>query len=178
MSTEDLRIIKTRKAIKETFLAMRHDLPVEKIFVRELCRKAMINKSTFYNHYQDIYELENELENEAIEKFLNGFSAKDCLFDDPIRFISEMPPVFDANMEQLLPLFRENLDAAFFKLEEKLRFLYVTEEMTETEQIKLSFILNGTLHTLRELKFGSGFHTEELIQSISALIESCNETSC
>ena len=167
----DLRIIKTKKAIKETFLEMRQTLPIEKIHVRELCRQAMINKSTFYNHYEDIYALEDELENEAIDKFLENFKEKNCLFTDPMVFLTQMPPVFDANMEHLLPLFRENMDEAFFKLETKLRQYYETPDMSLEEKIKLSFILNGTMHTLRELKFGEGCDQKVFINSISELIK-------
>ena len=171
MPSEDLRIIKTRKAIRDTFIEMRKTLPVEKIHVRELCRNAMINKSTFYNHYVDIFALENELEDEAIEQFLSNFEDKDCLLTEPLRFLTKMPPVFDANMERLLPLFRENMDAAFFKLEEKLRQIYETPDMPQEDRIRLSFILNGTMHTLRELKFGEGCDEKMFISSLAELIQ-------
>lgn len=171
MATEDLRIIKTRKAIRDTFLEMRKTLPVEKIHVRELCRNAMINKSTFYNHYEDIFALEKELEDEAVEQFLANFEEKDCLLTDPARFLTKMPPVFDANMEYLLPLFKDNMDAAFFKLEAKLREIYETPGMLQEDRIRLSFILNGTMHTLRELKFGQESDEREFIRQLAALIQ-------
>ncbi len=40
----DLRIIKTKKAIINAFLALRAKRPLEKITVRELCEMAMVNK--------------------------------------------------------------------------------------------------------------------------------------
>ena len=46
----DLRIQKTEKAIREAFRDLRRRLPLEKVRVREICRKAMVNTSTFYNH--------------------------------------------------------------------------------------------------------------------------------
>ena len=46
----DLRIVKTKKAIINAFLALRAKRPLEKITVRELCEMAMVNKSTFYSH--------------------------------------------------------------------------------------------------------------------------------
>lgn len=47
----DLRYIKTEKLIEETYLTLRRRLrrPVK---VRELCENAMINKTTFYAHYE------------------------------------------------------------------------------------------------------------------------------
>ena len=53
----DLRIQKTEKAIKNAFLELRAGKPLEKITVKELCGLALINKSTFYSHYDDIYAL-------------------------------------------------------------------------------------------------------------------------
>ena len=51
----DLRIVKTKRAIKDTFLEMRKTIPLEKIRVRDICANALINKSTFYCHYTDAF---------------------------------------------------------------------------------------------------------------------------
>ena len=51
----DLRVEKTRKSIINAFIALRAKKPLEKITIKELCEKAMINKSTFYSHNADIY---------------------------------------------------------------------------------------------------------------------------
>ena len=53
----DIRIEKTKTAIHNTFLELRSRKPLEKITIKELCEKAQINKSTFYSHYKDIYDL-------------------------------------------------------------------------------------------------------------------------
>ena len=63
----DLRIEKTRQSIINAFIALRSGKPLEKITVKELCEKAMINKSTFYFHYADIYELSDFLETDHPE---------------------------------------------------------------------------------------------------------------
>lgn len=169
-SKEDLRVIKTRKAIKQTFLEMRAEMPLEKIHIRELCKRALINKSTFYNHYEDVYALSEELENDAIAQFLERFPARDCLFSDPVRFVSEMPEAFDANMELLHPLFNDRLDVAFNKLEQQLKRQYTTSGMTTQETVRLTFLLNGTLHTLKELNFGQGCDRQTFESAIAALI--------
>lgn len=170
MEREDLRVVKTRNACKETFLAMRKELPLEKIRVRELCRRALVNKSTFYHHYEDIYQLSEELENEAILAFLDRFEAKDCLLSDPQRFLSEMPAAFDANLKLLDPLFRGRFDAAFLKLAEQLKKRYITAETSAEEEIRVTFLLNGALHTLRELKYDKKYDDVLLAETISAWI--------
>lgn len=171
MEREDLRITKTRKAIKETFLALRKELPLEKIRVRELCKRALINKSTFYNHYEDVYQLSEEMENEAIREFLDRFEAKDCFMSDPQRFLSEMPIAFDANMNLLNPLFRDRFDVAFIKLTEQLKSLYIMPETSVAEEIRVTFLLNGALHTLRELKYGKKYDNTLLADAVARLIK-------
>ena len=56
----DIRIEKTKTAIHNTFLELRSKKPLEKITIKELCEKAQINKSTFYSHYKDIYDLSDQ----------------------------------------------------------------------------------------------------------------------
>lgn len=43
----DIRIEKTERAIKQAFMELRAQKPLEKIKVKELCDLACINKSTF-----------------------------------------------------------------------------------------------------------------------------------
>ena len=58
---EDRRIVRTRASIADAFLALRRKKPLERITVRELCEAAGINKSTFYTHYRDIYDLSDAM---------------------------------------------------------------------------------------------------------------------
>jgi len=64
---EDLRVRRTRQLIQQAFL----DLTVEKGFatltVRDITKRAMINRSTFYRHYQDKYDLLEYYMNELYE---------------------------------------------------------------------------------------------------------------
>ena len=61
----DLRIEKTERGIKNAFIELRSRKPLEKITVKELCESARINKSTFYAHYKDIYDLSDAMEEEV-----------------------------------------------------------------------------------------------------------------
>ena len=54
---EDLRIVRTRKLLSNTLLGMMEDESIEKISVIDLCAKAMVNRATFYAHFEDKYHL-------------------------------------------------------------------------------------------------------------------------
>lgn len=44
--------------------------------ITELCRRANVNRTTFYKHYQGIYEITDRLEDELIFHLFNTKSAK------------------------------------------------------------------------------------------------------
>lgn len=61
MKKIDLRIIKTKRNLYEALLSLMKDKEFEDIKVNDICNKALINRSTFYSHYEDKYELFTDL---------------------------------------------------------------------------------------------------------------------
>ena len=57
---EDLRIIKTKNTLYQTLENLLEEYPFENIKVSDICNSALINRSTFYAHYNDKYELLSE----------------------------------------------------------------------------------------------------------------------
>lgn len=60
MNKNDLRVVKTRKALYVALIDLMKELPFEEIKVSDICSKALVNRSTFYAHYEDKYELFQE----------------------------------------------------------------------------------------------------------------------
>lgn len=64
---------KTRNIIKKTFAEMLSEKKeLAKISVSELVRRAEINRGTFYSHYDDIYAVAEDYENELISLFFSN----------------------------------------------------------------------------------------------------------
>lgn len=166
----DLRVVKTKRAIKDAFLQLRNNFPLEKVRVKDICEIAVINKTTFYKYYQDIYALEAEMENEAIDLVIESFETKADIFSDPFRFITGLPNALDANRELLQPLFQENLDKLFILLERRLKSCYSTSDYTDVEDILLTFVIGGTLHTLRTMKCERNCDDIILAKGVSEII--------
>ena len=82
----DRRIEKTKSAIINVFLELRSKKAIEKISVKELCEGAGIHKSTFYMHYQDIYDLSEQLETQVASDVLSQIGHPEELFTDPEEF--------------------------------------------------------------------------------------------
>ena len=55
--TEDIRIIKTKENIQNTFINIMAEQDFEKITVKAITSRVRINKSTFYRNYADKYDL-------------------------------------------------------------------------------------------------------------------------
>jgi len=63
---EDRRVIYTKRVIRDSFLELLSEKPVEKISVTEICNNADINRGTFYAHYSDPYDLKQKLTEEIV----------------------------------------------------------------------------------------------------------------
>lgn len=46
---------------------------------KELCESARINKSTFYAHYKDIYDLSDAMEEEVVQSIANSIQHPEYL---------------------------------------------------------------------------------------------------
>lgn len=82
----DYRIEKTKQNIRGVFIKLRSHKDLERIKVKELCELAKINKSTFYAHYADIYDLSEQIENEIISDIISGIGSVDDIFSDTVGF--------------------------------------------------------------------------------------------
>ena len=71
----DRRTRYTKKIIQESYLELLDELPIEKVTVTDICRRADINRGTFYLHYENLPcvmdDLENDVYNEIIT-FIHG----------------------------------------------------------------------------------------------------------
>jgi len=81
---KDLRVIKTRNALYGALLELMKEKSFEEIRVSDICDKALVNRSTFYAHYTDKYELFLDFMNsiktelaESLEKNENIINTKE-----------------------------------------------------------------------------------------------------
>ena len=58
---QDIRITKSKRDLCNALITLMQTTPFKKITVGDICTQAMINKMTFYKHYDDKYELLNDV---------------------------------------------------------------------------------------------------------------------
>lgn len=56
-NSDDLRVRRTRKLVWDALLELIIERGFESITVNTICDRAMVHRTTFYNHYQDKYDL-------------------------------------------------------------------------------------------------------------------------
>lgn len=82
----DLRVIKTKKAIKSAFLNLLEEKSYESITIQDLSKEAMINRNTFYLHYRDKEDLMEKIIDECSENLMNALHSINIKLDS---FIDE-----------------------------------------------------------------------------------------
>ncbi|MDY0941132.1 MULTISPECIES: TetR/AcrR family transcriptional regulator [Priestia] len=109
-SKTDRRIIRTKRFIRDALTELMEEKGFEGVTVRDLTKKADINRGTFYLHYQDKYDLLEKSENEVIQEIK--------------EFIKKANPneIVSTNLkEQPLPF----IVALFEYIQENARFMQV-----------------------------------------------------
>ena len=66
--TIDRRIRKSQVAMRNAFIELLHQHQLEEITVQQIADLADVNRSTFYTHYYDKYDLLEKLEDQQLEE--------------------------------------------------------------------------------------------------------------
>lgn len=167
----DMRIEKTKQSIINAFIEIRSHKEVERITVKELCEKARINKSTFYAHYKDIYDLSDQLETELVDSIMENFSHPENLLQNPADFTKEIFMGYMAKDTLIRTLFSGSRSKFLVqKMESALKALvfsvYPDYRKDPQLNIMLSYLLYGSYYAFYEnRKYGDA----SVINSISQL---------
>ncbi|MCI9489473.1 TetR/AcrR family transcriptional regulator [Lachnospiraceae bacterium 48-42] len=147
----DLRTLKTERAIKNAFTLLRSKKELEKITVKELCEEACINKSTFYAHYRDIYDLSDVLCEEVVAQVAKGVMHPEYFEENPAEFTRELFYAFFAQNSLITILFsgkqRNHLaDRIERSIKELIFEKYPEYRHNMTKNIILSYCIQGGYH--------------------------------
>lgn len=107
MNQNDLRVIKTRRNIEESLIHLLGRKSFEQITVQDILEEALINRSTFYKHYSDKYDLAQRLCTSCFDGFKRSVDER-FLYDGTdtaIQVVEHLYLSFDAKREVILRLF-------------------------------------------------------------------------
>lgn len=126
MEKNDLRVIKTKNILYSTLLELMKEKQFEEIKVSDICSHALINRSTFYSHYNDKYEL--------LEEYIN--TLKDSLIEELSK---------NKNINNTKQYYIELIKLFFNHIEEK-RNIYISAMINNRNSITMDIIYDVLNH--------------------------------
>lgn len=173
---EDLRVIKTKDNIKNSMLHLLKKYEFKDITMSMLVDECRINKTTFYRHYSDKYDLIEKISKD----YISLFSKASSNFENGIneQNIDRLIQFFDDNKDELLILESKILPINIF--EEMLTIMtldlctYFKKYINQDDLIKLyaSLISNNILTTIKWYHQNFfNFERNQIIQIVLQTVE-------
>ena len=162
--------IKTRNLIKKTFAELMNEKKeLNKITVTELVKRADITRSTFYTHYDDIYDVVNDYQLETIELLVNDDKILNSI-QDIYNYFDEIFECLKKNEEIYKMLLASNGSLIFLEQLKKLageKIYYALKNIVKNNQyleLDVSFYMDGVISELiKYFRSQSDYSLEELL---------------
>ncbi|MDR0663457.1 MAG: TetR/AcrR family transcriptional regulator C-terminal domain-containing protein [Spirochaetaceae bacterium] len=145
----------TRKVLADSLVELMKDKPFSKITIKELCEKADINRTTFYAHYRDQYDLLLQIEEETLTYFEDMLAKYDARRSkrEILEMVEEMLNFIANNSNAMHILLSENGDIDFQKkvfhrfMQKGLVTKYFSEKTMQEEMYDYwyAFVVNGAI---------------------------------
>lgn len=176
----DLRIIKTKKVLYEALEDLMIDNSFEEIKVSDICAKALINRSTFYAHYDDKYELLEEYIN-SLKDALRSELEKNINIKNSKEYYMEMIRLLLNHIEEkkntYLSIMIKNKNSILMDIVDDVINKNILEQIKEENNKRIpstiitKFYLGGVINVCLEwLKYDNKYSKEEIINYIDKLI--------
>ena len=109
----DKRIINTKKKLTNTMLTLMKEKRLQDITVLELCKKANINRTTFYKYYKDVEDLVIKIEDSLLVELEEHIT--DIKRNYLISFTGKIIETISEKKEIYTKLLGENGDHTFLR---------------------------------------------------------------
>ncbi|WP_343834718.1 TetR-like C-terminal domain-containing protein [Bacillus horti] len=142
--------------LKDSLIQLLKEKPISSITVKELCELADVNRSTFYAHYYNQFDLLDKIEEETIED-MKGYMNK---------FKYEKKEDVPHIMENLLGYFSSNRDVCQTLLNETettfqskatvvahqfflKNWTYMNDQEEDLTEYLSTYVINGAIHVVK-----------------------------
>lgn len=153
----DRRVRKTKMQLRQGLARLMQKKSIKEITVKELVDEVDINRSTFYLHYTDIYQMLEKIEEEAMADIREAMEdcPDDCTEREKIiPFLARFFSIMDSNRDLSLALLGPNGDMDFVERIETLianKFLKQSSFPTTDSEIRYAyaFCLSGCIGMIK-----------------------------
>ena len=144
----------TKKRLRESLIKLVGEKPLSAVTVSELTEDADVNRSTFYFHYKDVYDMVTEMENLFLADFSVALGALEQKSHDTITILFKC---LESHMDLCRILLGANGDMSFVEKMKRIVELKcsriwkdaVPDLSDEETAIFDSFVVGGVMSTLQ-----------------------------
>lgn len=151
---ESRKIQYSKRVLSDTLIQLLKEKPFSKITVVELCSRADVNRTTFYNHYRDVIGLLEEIEEKlllAVQAVLDALLEKNR-GQDPVAIMEGMFVMLKQNRGYLEVLMSDSGNIDFQN--RLIGAIYEKTGVTLSDSIqgedeKYVYVINGSIALIR-----------------------------
>ena len=111
--TLDTRVVKTKRSIFIALVSLLQTQRLEEITITDICKKALINRKTFYCHYDSVQSSFTDMESLIIAGYINELKHKNIILMPDfsastfIQFTHDLIQKYKQDFKTLYPYFRK-----------------------------------------------------------------------
>ena len=183
LKKEDLRVTKTKMNLYEALMKLMKEKTFEEIKVSDICNVALTNRSTFYDHFADKYELLDSLIND-LEKDLIKKLEKNNIYSNAKEYYMQMIKIFfnhiSDNINVYSSVLRKNtnsivMDMAFDTIYKDVEnHIKKSDKLLTTEipvDIITEFYVSAVVNVcLKYIKYPNRYKKEDILKYLDVLI--------
>ena len=187
MKKEDLRVKKTKLSLYNGLLSLMTKKPFESIKISEICNVSLVNRSTFYDHFNDKYELfQSYIEHLSVSlsEKLNVKVETSNINEYYLEFLKLLLDELSENFTVYKAFLNNNLISVARDMIEEVAVKNITKHVIENydfpdiEMAKtgVQFYVDGTIGICtEEVKNSSSLNKEKLIEFFSSVVPNFNK---
>lgn len=172
----DRRVARTKKAIKNAFAELMSEKEISEITVKDIAETADVNRKTFYNYYNSVYDIVNEIENELVLAFDNVLSNIDFKQEmkNPYGIFEKLTGVINQDFDFYSRLMKMNHNAnlmqkLYVALKDWMKASFLSQ--TDIEEPRLDIVVNYMISGMLSV-YQSWFNSDraESIEELSKTV--------
>lgn len=174
----DYRSRYTQLIIKQALLKILSEKQLNKVSVTELCAAANINRGTFYNHFEDVYDVSYSIEQDFYEQLTQKL-ASETSYNFDKKFFCGIISLLNDNMDLVKILLADMSNSSFIKqiighIHKRFSALYASSHPHISPKLInniLTYSINGSIGIITQWVNDSSLYT---IDELADLIEHFN----
>lgn len=142
----------TRMVLKNSLITLLKEKPISSITVKEICENADINRSTFYAHYSNPFDLLEQIEEEIITDLNSYLSQYNFEKEEEALQMTEKLLEYVASKHDIFrTLLNENRDHSFERriMDVARTFLDNHEDIPDISAYAGTFVISGSIYVIK-----------------------------